>query len=277
LSKHKTQVENTEKTAKKQDEPPCEKKAVETVCEVKETVAEGKEAVESELEEIESDGELPESKLPFPRATIVNMLRKNLSKGKQIKGQVKDELNLWLAKMIERLGTKMNAQPYTFASYEMLKETIAPYEFIQDIDGEKKELVHKLKNIQENCDAIINFIDESSKKKVKTISLEGEEPPFPKATITRSLRKHLDEGKQIKGPVKQGLNIWLGKLIQRIAKKMDSHPYSYIDGGMFREAIETYENVGDIEIEKIRIIKQLEAIKLSCDVLVSEIERKFKV
>lgn len=270
----KQKAPGEEKDAKKQT---CEK-AVETTQEITEEIAEEKQAVGKEIEEIEeSEGELPESKLPFPRATIVNMLRKNLSKGKQIKGQVKDELNLWLAKMIERLGTKMNAQPYTFASYDMLKESIAPYEFIQDIEGEKSELVQKLKCIQENCDSIINSIDESSKKKVKTISLEGEEPPFPKATITRSLRKHLDEGKQIKGPVKQGLNIWLGKLIQRIAKKMDSHPYSYIDGGMFREAIETYENVGDIEIEKIRIIKQLEAIKLSCDVLVSEIERKFKV
>jgi hypothetical protein len=230
------------------------------------------------VEELEaSNGELPESKLPFPRATIVNMLRKNLSKGKQIKGQVKDELNIWLAKMIERIGVKMNAQPYTFASYEMLKESIAPYEFIQDIDAEKKEMIEKLQKIKDNCDAVVNSIDETSKKKVKSISMEGEEPPFPKATITRSLRKHLESGKQIKGPVKQGLNIWLGKLIQRIAKKMDAHPYSYIDGGMFREAIETYENVGDIEIEKIRIIKQLEAIKLSCDVLISEIDRKFKV
>jgi len=236
------------------------------------------ETAKEQIEEIESsEAELPESKLPFPRATIVNMLRKNLSKGKQIKGQVKDELNVWLAKMIERIGKIMNSQPYTFASYEMLKEAIAPYEFIQDVEGEKTELVKKLQSIKENCDAIVNFIDESSKKKVKSISLEGEEPPFPKATITRALRKHLDSGKQIKGPVKQGLNIWLGKLIQRIAKKMDLHPYSCIDGGMFREAIETYENVGDIEIEKIRIIKQLEAIKLSCDVLISEIERKFKL
>ncbi|MBI5765607.1 hypothetical protein HZA71_00060, partial [Candidatus Falkowbacteria bacterium] len=212
--------ETTSEANKEENEPLAEASAAET------TQNNGsKEAVQKEIEEIEAaETELPESKLPFPRATIVNMLRKNLAKGKHIKGQVKDELNLWLAKMIERLGAKMNAQPYTFASYEMLKESIAPFEFIQDVETEKTELAQKLQGIKDGCDSIINYLDETSKKKVKAISMEGEEPPFPKATITRSLRKHLDAGKHIKGPVKQGLNIWLGKLVQRIAKKMDSHP-----------------------------------------------------
>ena len=49
-----------------------------------------------------------ESKLPFPRATIVNMLRKHLTSGKQIKGQVKNEMNIWLGKMVERIAEKMD-------------------------------------------------------------------------------------------------------------------------------------------------------------------------
>lgn len=99
--------------------------------------------------------------------------------------------------------------------------------------------------------------------------------PFPRATIVNMLRKNLSPGKQIKGQVKNELNIWLGKMVERIAHKMDVHPYSYVDGSMFREAVETYENVQDIEKEKERIIKQLEAVKAACDVLINEVDRKF--
>ncbi|HIH33069.1 MAG: hypothetical protein J4478_02180 [Candidatus Diapherotrites archaeon] len=101
------------------------------------------------------------------------------------------------------------------------------------------------------------------------------ELPFPRATITNKLRKHLDKGKQIKGQVKVELNLWLGKMIERIAGKMNQNPYSYVDGSMFREAIEPYENIQDIEKEKERIIKQLESIKAACDVLINEVDRKF--
>ena len=99
--------------------------------------------------------------------------------------------------------------------------------------------------------------------------------PFPRATIVNMLRKNLSSGKQIKGQVKNEMNIWLGKMVERIAQKMDAYPYTYVDGSMLREAIEPYENVQDIEKEKERIIKQLEAVKAACDVLILEVDRKF--
>src|SRR3989344_1423764 len=99
--------------------------------------------------------------------------------------------------------------------------------------------------------------------------------PFPRATIVNMLRKHLSKGKQIKGQVKDEMNIWVGKMVERIAAKMDSHPYTYVDGSMLREAVESYENIQDIEKEKERIIKQLESIKAACDVLILEVDRKF--
>jgi len=101
--------------------------------------------------------------------------------------------------------------------------------------------------------------------------------PFPRATIVNMMRKYLSPGKQIKGQVKDGMNIWLGKLVERISKKMDSYPYSYIDYSMFKEAIETYEKIEDIEIERERIIKYLEKIKADCDSLAREVDRKFRL
>ena len=102
-----------------------------------------------------------------------------------------------------------------------------------------------------------------------------EELPFPRATIVNMLRQYLDQGKQIKGQVKREMNIWLGSMVERVAKKMNSHPYTYVDGSMFREAIEPYEAIQEIEKEKERIIKQLESVKAACDVLISEVDRKF--
>ena len=99
--------------------------------------------------------------------------------------------------------------------------------------------------------------------------------PFPRATIVNMLRKHLSSGKQIKGQVKNEMNIWLGKMVERIAQKMNTYPYTYVDGSMLREAIEPYENIQDIEKEKERIIKQLESVKAACDVLILEVDRKF--
>ncbi len=105
--------------------------------------------------------------------------------------------------------------------------------------------------------------------------VDDEKLPFPRATIVNMLRKYLSSGKQIKGQVKTEMNIWLAKMVERVATKMDSHPYTYVDGSMFREAVEPYENLQDIEKEKERIIKQLEAVKAACDVLINEVDRKF--
>jgi len=124
--------------------------------------------------------------------------------------------------------------------------------------------------IQETKEAVIEPVEEE-------ISPELERKlPFPNATVVNHLRKHLSPGKQIKKQVKIELNQWLGKVIERVGKKMDENPYSYVDGGMLREAIEPYENLNDIEKEKVRIIKQLESVKAACDVLINEVDRKFR-
>ena len=122
---------------------------------------------------------------------------------------------------------------------------------------------------------------EKEETKAQTADIEEEEEvdesklPFPRATIVNMIRKHLSSGKQIKGRVKTEMNLWLGSVVERIAKKMDSYPYSYVDGSMFREAIEPYEHLQEIEKEKERIIKQLESIKAECDVLMDEVDRQF--
>ena len=101
--------------------------------------------------------------------------------------------------------------------------------------------------------------------------------PFARATIVNMLRKHLDPGKQIKGRVKDEMNLWLGDLVEKIAKKMNSYPYTYVDHGMFEDAIRTYEQLEEIEHEKERIMKYLEKMKVDIEMLQREVDRKFRV
>ncbi len=133
------------------------------------------------------------------------------------------------------------------------------------------EVKKQEKEKEEQAEALVKEeIEEEKDDEIEEIGL-----PFPKATIVNMVRDHLSPGKQIKGQVKREMNIWLGKIVERIAQKMDSYPYTYVDGSMFREAIEPYEKVQEIEMEKERIVKQLESIKSECDVLITEVDRQF--
>jgi len=107
------------------------------------------------------------------------------------------------------------------------------------------------------------------------IELDDSKLPFPNATVVRLMRKNLDKHKQIKGIVKKEMNLFLGRIVETICRKMNGYEYSYVDYGMFKQAIETFENIQTIELEKIKIIKNLEKIKAECDCLIDDVERKF--
>ena len=148
----------------------------------------------------------------------------------------------------------------------------------------KKE-VGKMAETQVKNEEIAEDVAEAAKEQAADATAEESEEelvdesklPFPRATIVNMMRKHLSPGKQIKGQVKDEMNIWLGKIVERVTKKMDSYPYTYVDYSMFKEAVETYEKVQDIEQEKIRIITYLEKIKADCDSLAREVDRKFQL
>ncbi|HOZ35510.1 MAG TPA: hypothetical protein PLK55_00815 [archaeon] len=107
------------------------------------------------------------------------------------------------------------------------------------------------------------------------IELDDNKLPFPNATVVRLMRKNLDKHKQIKGIVKKEMNLFLGRIVETICKKMNSYEYTSVDYGMFKQSVETFENIQSIELEKIRIIKNLEKIKAECDILIDDVERKF--
>ena len=104
-----------------------------------------------------------------------------------------------------------------------------------------------------------------------------EQLPFPTAPIVRLMKKHLDKDKLIKKQVKDEMNKWLAEICEKITKKMNDKPYTTVDISAFKEAIQIYKDLEDMEKEKTRIVANLERIKQDCDALIRDLDRKFKV
>ncbi|MEM2918046.1 MAG: NFYB/HAP3 family transcription factor subunit [Candidatus Altiarchaeota archaeon] len=98
---------------------------------------------------------------------------------------------------------------------------------------------------------------------------------FPMAPIVRIMKEELDKDKMIRARVKIEMNKWLEQLCRRIARRMNRSEYTMVELSDFRTAIEPYERIDDIEIEKERIIASLEKIKYDCDSLIRDVQRKF--
>jgi len=120
---------------------------------------------------------------------------------------------------------------------------------------------------------------EKTKKKnpVEAEKAEEEKLPFPRATVTNMIRQYLDPGKQIKGRVKVEMNKWLGHMVEKISKEMNSYPYTYVDYSMFQDAVDKYTKLEEIAEERDRILKYLAKIKSDCEFLEKEVEKKFDV
>lgn len=106
---------------------------------------------------------------------------------------------------------------------------------------------------------------------------EKQELPFPTAPIVRLMRKNLDNNRIIRKRVKEEMNKWLGSICENITKKMNEKPYSSVDYAMFKEAIQAYESLEEIEKEKERIVASLEKIKQDCDSLIRDLNRKVEL
>ncbi len=99
---------------------------------------------------------------------------------------------------------------------------------------------------------------------------------LPVAPLVRLMKKNLDKDKLIKRDVKIGMNNWLANLCEKVARKMNEKPYTTVDIAAFKEAIQSYNDIEEMEREKERIKISLEKIKQDCDSLMRDLDRKFK-
>ncbi len=119
--------------------------------------------LEEELDEegVEDEGE----DLPFAKAEVVRLMKRNLDKDKMIRERVKVEMNKFLGEVLERVCEQLNDYPYTTIEYEMLKESIYPYTNIKRINEEKFRILKHLEAIKADCDALTMDVKKSLKLK----------------------------------------------------------------------------------------------------------------
>ncbi|HMK54851.1 MAG TPA: hypothetical protein VK444_08770 [Methanobacteriaceae archaeon] len=112
---------------------------------------------EEDLTEEFQDDELTEEEdesLPFAKAEVVRLMKKNLDSDKMIRERVKVEMNRFLGDVLEKVCDQLNQYPYTTIEYEMLKESIYPYQNIERINEEKVRILKHLDAIKADCDAL---------------------------------------------------------------------------------------------------------------------------
>ena len=111
------------------------------------------------LEEIEEEVNEDESKLPFPMAPIVRVMKANLDSHKLIRKEVKEKMNMWLEKICADVSKEMNLNPYPTVGASMFKEAIRKYENVEELKKEKERIVLSLQKIKLDCDSLIRDLD----------------------------------------------------------------------------------------------------------------------
>ncbi len=104
-------------------------------------------------------------KLPFAKAEVVKLMKKNLDDDKMIRERVKVEMNNFLYGILVNVCKQLNEYPYTTVDYEMFKECIYPYTNITRINQEKERILLHLEAIKADCDALSMDVQKTLKLK----------------------------------------------------------------------------------------------------------------
>ena len=116
----------------------------------------------------ETNNEIDESSLPFAKAEVTRLIKENLDDDKMIRERVKVEMNRFLGNILQNVCKQLNNYPYTVIEYEMLKESIYPYENLTRINQEKERILLHLNAIKADCDALSSDV-------VRTLKLNEQE------------------------------------------------------------------------------------------------------
>ena len=104
-------------------------------------------------------------KLPFAKAEVVKLMKKNLDDDKMIRERVKVEMNNFLYGILVNVCKQLNEYPYTTVDYEMFKECVYPYTNISRINQEKERILLHLEAIKADCNALAMDVQKTLKLK----------------------------------------------------------------------------------------------------------------
>lgn len=109
------------------------------------------EEIEEKKEELK---ETETKELPLPNATVVRLMKDNMSGDKMIKKEVKIAMNKFLGEVIKDVANKLEEFPYTTVDYSMFREAIKPFKQAKEIGKEKKRLNTHLDKIISDCRSV---------------------------------------------------------------------------------------------------------------------------
>lgn len=108
--------------------------------------------------------------------------------------------------------------------------------------------------------------------------LEKEEPglPLPMAPVVRMIKAG-SGGKMISSKVKIAMNKFLGEVAKAVSQEMGKTRYPMVEMDDFIRAAKPYSFAKEMELEKNRVVSELEAMRMQIDALIKEFQRKFAV
>ena len=122
--------------------------------EIKMEEQEEQENMQEEQEDTSED-----DSLPFPRARIVNIMRRSFPEGKQLRSEVKDAMNIWLGELLKRLAVEMGNTQYGSVGIADFQRATKPYDMIADIVKDEQRLMTGLEKMKLDADSIQREFD----------------------------------------------------------------------------------------------------------------------
>ena len=109
-----------------------------------------------ETGEIEVNAELEEdNSLPFPNARVVRIMRNTIGREKQIRSEVKKEVNIWLGNVLKKISKEMSNTQYGSVGIADFKRAAKPYDQIDEILKDEARLLTSLEKIRLDSDYVI--------------------------------------------------------------------------------------------------------------------------
>jgi hypothetical protein len=115
-----------------------------------------KEKLENEEQVIDDEDD---DSLPFPNARVVRIMRNVIGSEKQIRSEVKKEMNLWLGDLLKKVAKEMSNTQYGSVGLADFKRATKPYDQIEDILKDEKRLLLSLEKIRMDSDHVIREME----------------------------------------------------------------------------------------------------------------------
>ena len=106
-----------------------------------------------------TEEEVDESKLPFPNAPIVRVMREEIDDDKIISKRVKEEMNKWLAEMCRDISKELNKSPYKKIEGDDLSSAVAKYRQFDELHREKEKIKRGLQRVIEDVNEQISDLE----------------------------------------------------------------------------------------------------------------------